>query len=198
MAPKRALVSKAVSGRVQKRPHARTSLAKSISKRHAKSNKSRYIESEADDIMQDVDIDPDHDELQKMMNRLITMVGRVKTLEQVAADSQWMTSMQCTENDMRKFKTFNAHAENVGLSAIWPEITCTGPLVKYPPIFYRVRPSAMVVQAISMLSTNWRSLSSAAFVWLPKEGSVGWRNLLSSRMAKDIMPPMLGDSRTSL
>ncbi|CZR66528.1 uncharacterized protein PAC_16429 [Phialocephala subalpina] len=125
MAPGRGLKLKTASGRVQKQSNARASPAKgkSASKAHAKPSEGRSIESEsADDMMEDTDIDPDHDELQKMTNRFVSMVGKVETFAQVAAASQWMTSMQCTENDIRRFETFNAHAENVGLAAVWPEI----------------------------------------------------------------------------
>lgn len=61
-------------------------------------------------------------ELKKMMKRFAALVGKVETLDQVAAASQWMTSMQCTDEDIRKFKTFNAHAENVGIGKVWAEI----------------------------------------------------------------------------
>lgn len=58
-------------------------------------------------------------ELEKMKKRFADMVGKVETKEQVAAASQWMTSMQCTKNDLDKFKTFNDHMEISGLQSVW-------------------------------------------------------------------------------
>jgi hypothetical protein len=58
-------------------------------------------------------------ELEKMKERFAAMVGDVETKEQVAAASQWMTSMQCTKADVNKFKTFNDHMEGSGLSSVW-------------------------------------------------------------------------------
>lgn len=69
------------------------------------------IDSETNDV--------DEPELKKMKKRFAAMVGKVETKEQVAAASQWMTSMQCTKNDLGKFKTFNDHMEESGLQSVW-------------------------------------------------------------------------------
>ncbi|KUJ17270.1 uncharacterized protein LY89DRAFT_684364 [Mollisia scopiformis] len=81
------------------------------------------VESESSDgTLRASNIEPGHEASRKMLKRFAAKVGKVVTLEQVAAASQWMTSMQCTENDLQKFATFNSHAEKIGLQKVWPEI----------------------------------------------------------------------------
>jgi len=76
-------------------------------------------DGDEDAAMQDDDNDP---KLKNMIKRFASMAGNIETMNQVAAASQWMTSMQCTYKDILKFKAFNSHAEKVGLSKVWPEI----------------------------------------------------------------------------
>jgi hypothetical protein len=59
---------------------------------------------------------------QKMKLQFSKMVGQVETLEQVAAASQWMTSILSGPQDPLRFETFNAHMTKLGVEKILPDI----------------------------------------------------------------------------
>jgi hypothetical protein len=58
----------------------------------------------------------------EMKNRFTAIVKKAETLGQVAAASQWMTSMTCTPQDCLRFQTFNAHMRELKEHNVWPDI----------------------------------------------------------------------------
>jgi hypothetical protein len=59
---------------------------------------------------------------QKMKLQFSKMVGQVEKLEQVAAASQWMTSILSGPRDPLKLETFNAQMTKLGVEKILPDI----------------------------------------------------------------------------
>jgi hypothetical protein len=108
------------SGARQKKRKNDTSPAESSTKfQRGKRQRVTYTEPSDEESSESETNNADVPKLEKMKERFAIMVGNVETKEQVDAASQWMTSMQCTKADLDKFKTFNDHMEESGLSSVW-------------------------------------------------------------------------------
>jgi hypothetical protein len=72
-----------------------------------------------DSASESSDSDADDPTLQQMKKQFAAMVKEMETLEQVVAASQWMASMQITENDRRKFTAFDKCAKKLDERKVW-------------------------------------------------------------------------------
>ncbi|KAH6721882.1 hypothetical protein BKA61DRAFT_591446 [Leptodontidium sp. MPI-SDFR-AT-0119] len=94
-------------------------------RRHKRRRKDVTMTQEAtadDPSSDDSEPSPTTEERKKTLLRLVATVGKLETLDQVAAASHYMTSMGCTKKDLVKFECFNIHVTKVGVSKVWPEI----------------------------------------------------------------------------